>query len=143
MVHGARSCADQNVPVLRRRSSDNAAPHGDNAKNSASKCKSASPELSTHGSRIVNDTTSTNTASAARRLCQPTVKATAASSSAAHPISRAWSLVQISKTPHWNATGGWGGMTPYSPNRSYRSGSSDTVQATINAPNTILIRPSV
>ena len=63
--------------------------------------RSWSPALKTKAPRRLNEWNNTKTTIAANRLCQPTVIATADNSSSTHPIHRALSPGQTSKTLHW------------------------------------------
>src|SRR6187397_3157820 len=104
--------ADQNDPALRRWSSDNAAPHGDIARNRASILTRASPPLNANGLRRSNDRIKMKTRTAASLLCQPTNRAKAANTNTTIPISMAPLVFQTANRPHVCGVDGWVGVTP-------------------------------
>src|ERR1700730_10391995 len=103
----------------------------------------ASPALKNQGSRRWNDKIMTKTRMAASLVCHPTVSAMADTNSTAHPIQRAWLLVQMPKTPQVYRIDGSFGVTPRAANASFRIGRSHSAHTTASAPNPTLTKPSV
>jgi len=142
-VHGARTWTSQNEPVLRRRSSDRAAPVGASARYSASRRTTTSPELKTYTLRRSKERMPMNTISAASRLCQPTVSANEAASSSAQTMSTpASEPPKTCSRPHVYRIDAVLGSTPPRPKRVNRSGSSENVQPIMSTPNAMRTSPS-